>query len=204
MAQLFSVPVLASERVRLEPLALHHIAELVDAATEERSAYRFTQVPPTKDAMSDYVGDLLTQRDEGLTIPFAQVDRATQRVVGVTRYLTIRCLPRAAAPYAVEIGGTWLAASAQRSGINRSAKRLLLEFAFATWAVVRVDLKTDARNERSRDAIARLGATFEGVLRQWQPSQAPGESGRYRDTAIYSILDLEWPSLRTQLEDRGR
>jgi RimJ/RimL family protein N-acetyltransferase len=203
MAQQFSVPELVGERVRLEPLAMQHVAQLVDAATEDRSTYNFTHVPQSWNAMSDYVLELLSQRDEGLTIPFVQVDCATQHVVGVTRYLTIRFLPRAPAPFAVEIGGTWLAPSAQRTGINHNAKLLLLVFAFESWGVVRVDLKTDARNERSRDSIARLGASFEGVLRRWQPSQVAGEEGRFRDSAIYSILDTEWSAVRSPLEDRG-
>ena len=105
-------------------------------------------------------------------------------------------------PYAVEIGGTWLAASAQRTGINIEAKLLLLTHAFDTWSVGRVDFKTDARNERSRGAIAALGATFEGILRNWQPSHAPGEEGRLRDSAMYSITAVEWPAVRSHLNER--
>lgn len=107
-------------------------------------------------------------------------------------------------PFAVEVGGTWLAASAQRTAVNTEAKLLLLAHAFDTWGVVRVDLKTDARNERSRAAIERLGARFEGVLRRWQPSQVAGEEDGYRDSAIYSVLDTEWPSVRANLAARLR
>jgi RimJ/RimL family protein N-acetyltransferase len=102
-------------------------------------------------------------------------------------------------PYAVEIGGTWLAASAQRTGINTEAKLLLLDYAFSVLGVGRVDLKTDARNDRSRNAMARIGGTFEGVLRNWQPSLVPGEEGRLRDSALYSILDTEWPDVHERL-----
>jgi RimJ/RimL family protein N-acetyltransferase len=105
-------------------------------------------------------------------------------------------------PYAVEIGGTWLAASAQGTGINVDAKLLLLTHAFEHWQVGRVDLKTDARNERSRNAIARIGATFEGVLRSWQPSLVAGEEGRLRDTAMFSIVAGEWPAVRARLDQR--
>jgi RimJ/RimL family protein N-acetyltransferase len=136
----------------------------------------------------------------GEVVPFVQVDVARERVVGVTRIMTIRRLNDSSTPYAVEIGGTWLAASTQRTGINTNAKLLLLEHAFTTFGVGRVDLKTDARNERSRNAILRIGATFEGVLRHWQPSMVPGEEGRLRDSAIFSVLDTEWPAVRERLQ----
>ena len=109
-------------------------------------------------------------------------------------------VPPISTPFAVEIGGTWLAASAQRSGINTEAKFLLLRHAFEVWRVARVDLKTDNCNERSKAAIARIGASFEGVLRQWQPSQVVGEEIRYRDSAMFSIIDAEWPALRLRFE----
>jgi RimJ/RimL family protein N-acetyltransferase len=117
----------------------------------------------------------------------------------MTRFLTIRSLPRHSVPFAVEIGGTWLAASAQRTRINTESKLLLLRHAFDTWEVARVDLKTDSRNERSRAAIARIGASFEGVLRHWQPSQVVGEDGRFRDSAMFSITDDEWPRVASRL-----
>jgi RimJ/RimL family protein N-acetyltransferase len=201
--QRFTVPELVGERVRLVALTPEHADALLDAATEEGATYAFTSVPQHVEGMSLYVTDLLAQRDEGLTIPFVQVDRSTRRVVGVTRYLTIRTRAYASTPYAVEIGGTWLAASAQRTGINRNAKQLLLDYAFATWGVVRVDIKTDARNEKAREAITKLGATFEGVLRQWQPSQNAGEERLYRNSAMYSVLDTEWPAMRKHLADQS-
>ncbi len=104
-----------------------------------------------------------------------------------------------AEPDAVEIGGTWLAASAQRSGINTDAKRLMLTHAFETWRVQRVDLKTDARNDRSRAAIERIGGRLDGVMRNWQPSLVPGEEGQPRDSAMYSIVPSEWPDVRARL-----
>ncbi len=102
----------------------------------------------------------------------------------------------------MEIGSTWLGASAQRTGINTETKLLLLEHAFETWSVARVDLKTDARNTRSRNAIEGLGAQFEGVLRNWQPSMVVGEEDRYRDSAMFSILDGEWPDTKARLLKR--
>jgi RimJ/RimL family protein N-acetyltransferase len=113
--------------------------------------------------------------------------------------MTLRRRSEGELPYAVEIGGTWLAATAQRTGINSEAKFLLLRHAFETWGVARVDLKTDARNERSRAAILRLGATFEGVLRSWQPSLVQGEQDRYRNSAMFSITREEWPQVREHL-----
>jgi RimJ/RimL family protein N-acetyltransferase len=114
--------------------------------------------------------------------------------------MTVRCRPGERSPYAVEIGGTWLAASAQRTGINAEAKLLLLRHAFEVWRVGRVDLKTDARNERSRAAIQGIGAVPEGVLRNWQPSLVPGEEHELRDSALFSIVDADWPAVEQHLE----
>ncbi|WP_250008619.1 GNAT family N-acetyltransferase [Actinoplanes sp. M2I2] len=104
--------------------------------------------------------------------------------------------------FAVGVGFTWLAASAQGTGINREAKFLLFGHAFEQWRVARVDLKTDARNARSRAAIESVGARFEGVLRSWSPSWAPGEEGRLRDAAVFSIVAAEWPECRARLAQR--
>ena len=149
--------------------------------------------------MSAYVEELLGDFDRGLVVPFVQVDATTDRVVGMTRFLTLRSRPGHTVPYAVDIGGTWLAASAQRSGINTEAKLLLLTHAFDRWSVARVDIKTDDRNERAKAAIVRLGASFEGVLRRWQPSQVVGEESAYRDTAMYSIIEDDWPAVAPKL-----
>jgi RimJ/RimL family protein N-acetyltransferase len=182
--------------VRLEPLAVRHVDGLVAASSEDRSTYGFTPVPDGRDEVQAHVASLLADRDAGEVVPFAQVRVSDGVVVGCTRYMTLRYRVDASMPYAVEIGGTWLAASAQRSGINRDAKLLLLSHAFDVWGVGRVDLKTDARNERSRAAMAALGATFEGVFRQWQPSLVPGEETRLRDSAFFSIIASEWPAVR--------
>ena len=192
-------PTLEGRLVRLEPLDAAHASELAVAASEDRATYDFTVVPDGLVGAAAYVADLLAQRERGETVPFVQRDTRSGRVVGATRFLTLRF--DGERPFALEIGGTWLAASAQRSGMNTEAKLLLLTHAFDTWRAARVDLKTDARNERSRAAIARLGATFEGVLRHWQPSLVAGEEGRYRDSAIYSFIDIEWPERRRHLEN---
>jgi RimJ/RimL family protein N-acetyltransferase len=202
VSSVLDVPALAGRLVRLEPLALDHLDDLVAAAGEDGATYGYTTVPRTRDAMRAHIEILLAERDAGEGVPFTQVREEGGRVVGMTRYLTIRRTGGAAVPFAVEIGGTWLAASAQRSGVNQEAKILLLTWAFDRWGVVRVDFKTDARNERSRTAIEGLGATFEGVLRNWQPSHVPGEEGRMRDSAMFSITAAEWPRVREDLARR--
>ncbi|MDE3083442.1 MAG: GNAT family N-acetyltransferase [Acidobacteriota bacterium] len=194
---ILATPVLDGRLVRLEPLDATHASDLALAASEDRATYGYTVVPDGLAGAAAYVADLLGQRERGETVPFVQRDTRSGRLVGATRFLTLRF--DGEKPYALEIGGTWLAASAQRSGVNTEAKLLLLTHAFETWGVARVDLKTDARNERSRAAILRLGATFEGVLRHWQPSLVAGEEGLYRDSAIYSFIDAEWPERRAHL-----
>lgn len=187
--------------VRLEPLAVGHVPALAAAAAEDRASYGYTTVPDGEPATARYVEALRQAAARGETVPFAQCRAGDGRPVGVTRYLTLRRTPPAA-PWAVEIGGTWLAASAQGTGLNVEAKLLLLAHAFEVWGVGRVDFKTDARNGRSRAALEALGATFEGVLRSWQPSHVPGEEGRLRDSAMYSLVAAEWPGRRAHLEAR--
>jgi RimJ/RimL family protein N-acetyltransferase len=152
--------------------------------------------------MQRFVAQMLRWRDEGEWVPFVQVRVADDRVVGMSNYLTLRWEPGASNPYAVEVGGTWLAHSAQRSGINVEAKLLLFAHAFEELGVGRVDLKTDARNARSRAAIEGVGARFEAVLRSWQPSHARGEQGQLRDTAMHAVVAPDWPEVRTMLEAR--
>ena len=195
---------LAGRLVRLDRLSEIHVDALADAAGDDRSTYGFTTVPAGRSEMAEYVAGLLSSPSSDETIPFAQVRVGDGAPVGVTRYLTFRARRDAPTPYAVEIGGTWLAAAAQRTGINTEAKLLLLTHAFDVWNVQRVDFKTDARNERSRAAILALGASFEGILRRWQPSHVAGEEGRLRDSAMYSILSTEWPAVRHALAARIR
>jgi len=118
------VPSLVGRVVRLEPLHTAHVDQLVAAASEDRATYDFAVVSGDTTAMMAQVEGLLRDFDAGLVVPFVQVDVAANRLVGMTRYLTIRTRPHATTPFAVEIGGTWLAASAQRSGINTEAKFL--------------------------------------------------------------------------------
>jgi RimJ/RimL family protein N-acetyltransferase len=192
--------VLEGSLVRLEPLAASHAADLGLAAEEDRAAYDFAFVP-RGDEVADYLDALFTQVAAGL-IPFAQIRLSDGRAVGCTAFWDPRYWPGRDALRAVEIGFTWLGASAQRSGINIEAKLLLLTYAFETLGVARVDLKTDARNRRCCHAIEALGATFEGVLRNWSMSWAPGEADRLRDSAMYSVIDSEWSIVKDGLTER--
>ncbi len=193
---------LRGTHVELVPLQLDQAGELAAAAALDRSTYGFTEVPDDAEAMERYVAKLLAQRDAGAAVPFAQRRQADGRLVGCTRFMELRFWWDRPTPAEVEIGGTWLAADAQRSPINTEAKLLLLTHAFEAWGVGRVALCTDARNERSRRAIERLGARLEGILRHHRPSTAPGEVGRLRDSALYALTDEEWPAVRDAL--RGR
>jgi len=192
------VPLLSGSLVRLEPLSASHVPDLAAAVEEERVSYGFTWVPRAAE-VEDYV---LAQRQRSGLTPFAQVRVADGRAVGCTAYWDLRTWPDRDSLRAVEIGFTWLAASAQGTGINAEAKLLLLTYAFETLGVVRVDLKTDARNERSRRAIAALGARFEGVLRNWSASWAAGEEGKLRDSAMFSVVADEWPTVKSALATR--
>jgi N-acetyltransferase len=196
------IPVLEGPLVRLESLSMAHSAELADAVDEDRSTFGHTWVPDRTD-IDYYIRHQLQQAESGKLIPLAQIRLANNRAVGCTAYWDPRAWPgRPDEPCAVEIGWTWLAASAQGTGINVDAKHLLLRHAFAVLGVARVDLKTDARNDQSRKAIEGLGATFEGILRKWSPSWVPGEQGRLRDSAMYSFIDAEWPGREGHLRRR--
>ncbi|GAA2204961.1 GNAT family protein [Nonomuraea monospora] len=192
-------PVLEGRRVRLEPLGHHHAGDLAVAVEEDRGAYRFTWVPRAHE-VGGYIDDLLARQAEGRLLPYAQVDTASGRAVGATAYWDPRLWPKSEHRLrAVEVGFTWLGGSAQGSGMNTEAKFLMFGHAFESWGVARVDLKTDARNGRSRAALEKVGARFEGVLRQWSQSWAPGEDGLLRDSAMFSIIAEEWPQCRERL-----
>jgi N-acetyltransferase len=209
------VPVLApitlsGRHGRLEPLAVAHVPALVAAAASgSRDTYAFTTVPTTEAEATAYVEDALQQHRAGRALPFAIVDAASGRVVGSTRYLNVEFwtwppgnpLQRGeTVPDVVEIGATWLAPAAQRTAINTEAKLLMLTHAFEVWHVHRVSLMTDSRNMRSRDAILRLGARFDGILR----AARVAVDGVIRHTAAFSIVESEWPAVKAGLETRLR
>jgi N-acetyltransferase len=201
MDLLLGLPSLQGRLVRLEPLSRSHAADLEIAAEEDRGAFDFTWVP-RRSEVQEYLTSHFQRAETGRFAPLAQIRLADQRAVGCTAYWEPRTLSGRSEPYAVEIGFTWLGASAQRTGINVEAKYLLLKHAFEQLGVARVDLKTDARNHQSRRAIEALGARCEGVLRNWSQSWVRGEEGGLRDSAMYSIIDSEWPACEALLRDR--
>ena len=194
---------LAGRHVRLEPLQAGHAPALLAAAARDRTTYGFTAVPDTEEAMAGYIAGLLADAGRDAVVPFVQVRVSDGAAVGCTRFMNLVWWPDRVAPMEVEVGGTWLAADAQRTPLNTEAKLLLLGHAFEVWQVGRVAICTDARNERSRAAIERLGARFEGVLRNHRPAAGHlADVGTLRDTAVYSIVAPEWPAVRATLEAR--
>lgn len=192
---------LTGTHVGLEPLRRDHAADLARAGAIDRSSYTYTPVPDGLADAERYIDRLLADRDRGLVVPFAQRRLDTGELVGCTRYMELRHWRQRIEPDEVEIGGTWLASTAQRSAVNTEAKLLLLTHAFEKWEVWRVAICTDALNQRSRDAIERLGAKFEGILRSHRLVNQPGQT-RPRDTAAYSIISAEWPAVREGLVAR--
>jgi N-acetyltransferase len=184
---------LEGARIRLEPLTEAHHAALC-AVGLDAELWRWSPKPVLTAAdMAAYIAVALAERRAGRAVPFAIIDKATGQAIGSTRYGAIEPTHRR-----VEIGWTWLGRSWQRTGANTEAKYLLLQHAFETLGCIRVELKTDALNERSRAAIRRIGAREEGTLR----SHMITASGRIRDTVYHSILDAEWPAVKKALESR--
>jgi RimJ/RimL family protein N-acetyltransferase len=184
---------LEGTRIRLEPLGEEHHAALCAVGLDDE-IWRWSPKPVrTAAEMAAYIAFALAERAAGRALPFAIIDKATGRVIGSTRYGAIETAHRR-----VEIGWTWLGRAWQRTAANTEAKYLLLQHAFETLGCIRVELKTDALNERSRAAIRRIGAREEGVLR----SHMVTASGRLRDSVYYSILDAEWPQVKRELESR--
>jgi len=189
-------PMLLSGRsVRLEPLATAHAAGLF-VASQHDEIWRWLPVPrfPSLNEVKAWVAEALQDQAQGGSIPFATVRQSDGVVVGSTRYLDIRRPHRS-----LEIGWTWITPEAQRTAVNTEAKFLMLSHAFENLGAIRVQLKTDERNEQSRKAIARLGAVFEGILRNFQTR---AHDGYVRNTAMFSITDAEWPLIKTRLEER--
>jgi len=196
---------LTDEFVSLEPLAPDHAEALWNAASGARDTYALTRVPSSLADAAAYIEVALAEQARGASFPFATRDARSGRVVGSTRFMNVERWtwpapheahqrPPAYAE-AVEIGSTWLAPAAQRTAINTHAKRLMLTHAFEVWQMRRVTLKTDARNQRSRRAIERIGGRLDGVLR----AHMPAFDGQVRDTALYSILASEWPGVKARL-----
>jgi N-acetyltransferase len=198
---------LTGQRVRLEPLSPRHVPGLAAAASGSGDLYRWTPVPQDEAQMRGYAETAVAAADRAAAVPFAVIRAADDAVIGSTRFFDFgywawpdRDPDAPRTPDTCEIGYTWLSKDAVRTGANAEMKRLMLTYAFETWQVRSLCLHTDARNERSRAAMERMGARFEGVLRAHRLSAdlAP------RDSARYSITATEWPAVKQHLADLDR
>jgi N-acetyltransferase len=197
---------LAGKQVRLEPLDHRHVDGLVAAAAVDRSLYQWSAVPQGEAEVIRYVDAALAWRDAGSAMAFATVRVEDGVVIGSTRFFDLERWawppghPRHGREFAdaCEIGHTWLTRSAIRTPANTEAKLLMLTHAFEIWQMLRVCLHTDARNERSRAAIERIGGKFEGILR----SHRMASDFIARDSARFSIVAAEWPEVKRRLSEK--
>jgi len=184
---------LLGAHVRLEPLGKAHLEGLAEVGLDEE-LWRWIPTPVrTREEMATYIETALDEQRRGISLPFAIVERSAGRAIGSTRYGNID-----RTHHRVEIGWTWLAREWQRTAMNTEAKFLLLRHAFETLGCLRVELKTDSLNKKSRAAILRIGAQEEGVFRNHMITSA----GRIRHTIYFSIIDSEWPAVKARLEAR--
>jgi len=186
---------LEGSAVRLEPISRRH-AELFWQIARNDLENIFRWIPYSMKTSEDFqrvVEKALGEQERGESVVFATVERASERVIGSTRFMNLDRANRR-----VEIGSTWIAPAWQRTAINTEAKYLMLRHAFEVWGCVRVELKTDALNEKSRNAILRIGAKEEGTLRRHVITW----TGRIRDSVYFSILDSEWPAVKVGLEKK--
>ncbi len=183
---------LAGKVVRLEPLQLQHAPALLEAA-QDPSIWTYMSFDPSGslESMQAWISYALEAMERGHELPFIIIQQSSQRALGSTRYMNI-----AAKDHGLEIGTTWLRSEARRTAVNTECKYLLLRHAFESLGAIRVQLKTDSRNIRSQQAIERLGAVKEGVLRNHMIMP----DGYYRHSVYYSILDHEWPAIKARLE----
>ena len=174
----------------LVPLSITHVEELITAARDGELWKLWYTFVPSPETMKDEVAKRLDLQDKGSTLPFAVVENATGKVVGMTTYMNIDAANRR-----VEIGSTWYAKRVQRTGLNTECKFMLLSHAFETLKCIAVEFRTSFFNHQSRRAIERLGAKLDGILR----NHLIMPEGARRDTCVYSIIENEWPSVRTHL-----
>lgn len=184
---------LEGRHIRLEPLSLAHHAQLCEIGLDPEIWRWTTSLIRTPEDMRTYIETALKLQADGSALPFATIETASGRAVGSTRFGNIDRANRR-----VEIGWTWIGLKWQRTVVNTEAKYLMLRHAFETLGCIRVELKTDVLNERSRKAILRIGAKEEGTLRNHMI--VPG--GRIRDSVYFSIIDREWPEVKAGLEEK--
>ena len=185
--------VLAGRHIRLEPLTLEHYAAFCEIGLDEDIWRWFPTPVHSREDMLEYIRTGLQWQAEGTALPFATIDQDSGRVIGSTRYMNIDNPNRK-----VEIGSTWLGPLWQRTAANTEAKYLMLRHAFEQLGCIRVELKTDVLNEKSRNAILRIGAKQEGIFR----NHVICAGGRIRDSVWYSIIDSEWPQVKLALEQK--
>jgi RimJ/RimL family protein N-acetyltransferase len=183
--------ILEGQHVRLTPLSPAYEESLLAAAGDGQLWNSTVTIVPGQATMAAYIAAALNAQAQGLEHPFVIIRKSSSQVVGSTRFYSIERDHRR-----VEIGYTWLAASAQRTRVNTEAKLLLLAHAFEVWGCIRVGFVTDVLNQQSRAAILRLGAKQEGVLRNHMVMP----DGRYRDSVYFSIIEAEWPEVKARLE----
>ncbi|MGX1927724.1 GNAT family N-acetyltransferase [Flagellimonas sp. 2504JD4-2] len=183
--------VLEGNLVKLVPLEMSHIPALLEAASDGKLWELWYTSVPSADTVEHYVQTVLDEQKADLALPFAIVEKATGDIVGSTRYLNADSRNKR-----VEIGATWYAKRTQRTGINTECKHLLLTHAFETLNTIAVEFRTHFHNHLSRNAILRLGAKQEGIIRNHRIDH----NGLVRDTVIFSILDNEWPAVKKSLE----
>jgi N-acetyltransferase len=180
--------------VRLEPVRREHSALFWAAAKDSLDIFKWIPYSmKTPEDFEQFVAKILDEEKSGQSVPFATVERGSGRVIGSTRFMNIDRVNRR-----VEIGSTWITPAWQRTAVNTEAKYLMLKHAFEVWGCVRVELRTDALNQQSRNAILRLGAKEEGTLRKHWLTW----TGRIRDSVYFSILDTEWPEVKASLEGK--
>lgn len=183
----------ARVRVRMEPLDLGRHWEGLLAIGTDPELWRWTiSMCDTPEKLRGYLDTALRELEDGRSIPFATIDGDSGRVAGCTRFSNLDAEHRR-----VEIGWTWVGAAYQRSHINTGAKYLMMRHAFETWGCVRVELKTNFLNSKSRNAMLRIGCVEEGTLRKHDVN----DRGVWRDTIYYSVLDTEWPAVKQRLEE---
>lgn len=190
-----SIETLEGAHVRLEPLRPEH-ARMLWAIARDHLRDLFEWIPYRLESQADFEQfnqHVLEEQARGVSVPFATFARDSNQIAGTTRFMNMDLANRK-----VEIGSTWIAPAWQRTAVNTEAKYLMLRHAFEAWNCVRVELKTDALNQRSRKAILRLGAKEEGTLRKHMLTWA----GRERDSVYFSILDAEWPEVKRRLESK--
>ncbi len=185
--------VLTGSYVRLEPMSEAHISGLAEIGVGQPFWHFMLYGDMNSvDDMRNWVLDILARAEKGTDLPFVAIHLESGRVAGATRYLNIMPKDRG-----LEIGGTWYGPEFQRTIVNTECKHLLLKHAFESLGCIRVQLKTDLRNERSQKAIERIGAVKEGVLRNHMILP----DGHFRHSVFYSILDTEWPGVKKRLEE---